>query len=434
MKKSDLSAGFSWKRGFLTNKSNGNINIQALPQVKVKRISEIQCPLVEKIQNKFQRNSPTGEAVLSHTDLAMATDPAPSSLLNVTTDTAPTIGTGQRLHKHDSTGFHKLCLGTVPTTVIQHDDGYIHRASPVRGLPPETQQLQSTIDVKHNDHECIPKAVKEASQITKGQGLRQENGETGNSTIAQVLATDVTPLSVDSSSQNPAPPQDVKDSPEAARSAIAALREHQDDIKKAQALPQPYSPAEDDGYPTTPSMGERQLAQPDDRQSQHPITNHELQGGVQREDQRVKRTRFIWKQGFLSAHKTPTRRHTLQSTQHRSKPLADNGQTSTSSALPVKGISTATMAPPSAQSSFLQRYDLRMSLKGSDGATLSEWEGVTNLLLRLQALDKTIEVWPWASKDHHHNPPIAITCISHAFFDLQTYVPGLASTKVSLRS
>jgi len=65
--------------------------------------------------------------------------------------------------------------------------------------------------------------MKEASQITKGQGLQQENGETGNSTVAQVLATDVTPLSVDSSSQHSAPPQDVKDNPQAVRSAIAAL-------------------------------------------------------------------------------------------------------------------------------------------------------------------------------------------------------------------
>jgi len=48
-------------------------------------------------------------------------------------------------------------------------------------------------------------------------------------------------------------------------------------------------------------------------------------------------------------------------------------------------------------------------------------------------LDETIEVWPWALKDHHLNQPIAITQISHPFFDLQMYVPGLVSTKVSFR-
>jgi len=75
-----------------------------------------------------------------------------------------------------------------------------------------------------------------------------------------------------------------------------------------------------------------------------------------------------------------------------------------------------------------------LNLRGPDGATLSEWEGVTNLLLQLQVLDDTIEVLPWAAKDQPYNLPIAITCISHAFFDLQIYLPGLASTKVSLRS
>jgi len=52
----------------------------------------------------------------------------------------------------------------------------------------------------------------------------------------------------------------------------------------------------------------------------------------------------------------------------------------------------------------------------------------------MQALDETIELLPWAVKDQQHNLPIAITCISQAFFDLQIYVPGLASMKVSLRS
>ncbi len=434
MKESDLSAGFSWKRGFLTNKLKGNINTQAPPQVKVKRISEIQCPLVEKTQNKFQRNSPTGKAVPARTDLAMATDPASSSLLNVTIDTAPTIGTGQRLYKHDSTGFHKVCLGTVPHTAVQHDDGHIHRASPVRGLPPETQQIKDTVDTKHNDHEWTSTATKEALQITKSQGLRQENGEMGNTTTAQLLARDATPLSVDPSPQNSAPPQDAKDSPESAISAIAALRDHQDPLQTAQALQQTHSPDDEDWYLTPSSKGERQLEKSDDSQRQYPITHHELPGGVQCLDQRAKRTRSTWKQGFLAAHKPPTHRPTLQSTQHRSNPLVNNGQTNTSRASSAVGISTSTMAQHSAQISFMQRYDLRLNLRSPDGAILSEWEGATNLLLRLQALDETIEVWPWELKDHPHNRPIAITGISHAFFDLHIYVPGLASTKVSLRS
>jgi len=92
------------------------------------------------------------------------------------------------------------------------------------------------------------------------------------------------------------------------------------------------------------------------------------------------------------------------------------------------------MAQHAEKHSFLQRYDLHLNLRGLDGAIYSEWEGITNLLLQLQMLDDTIEVWPWATKDQNHNRPIAINTIATAFFDLQTYVPGLASTKVSMRS
>ena len=94
-----------------------------------------------------------------------------------------------------------------------------------------------------------------------------------------------------------------------------------------------------------------------------------------------------------------------------------------------------TTEPRPEHSFYLQRYDLCLHLRGTDGATHSEWEGVTNLLLQLQAIDDTTEVWPWAVKDQHqHNPPIAITTIARSFFDLQLYVPGLASTNVTLRT
>jgi len=98
------------------------------------------------------------------------------------------------------------------------------------------------------------------------------------------------------------------------------------------------------------------------------------------------------------------------------------------------GIPTFTTEPGSEKSSFLQRYDLRLNLRGMDGVTQSEWEGITNLLLQMQAIDDTIELWPWAVKDRQHNLPIAITTIASSFFDLQIYVPGLASSKVNLRT
>jgi len=51
-----------------------------------------------------------------------------------------------------------------------------------------------------------------------------------------------------------------------------------------------------------------------------------------------------------------------------------------------------------------------------------------------RSFDDTIAVLPWAVKDQHHNLPIAINSISHSFFNLQTYMPGLVSINVSLRT
>jgi len=80
MKETNPLAGLSWKQGFLHNKLKGNIGTQALPQVQVKRIPKIQCPHIEKPRNKFQQNFPMGGAVLSGSDLVMATNPVlPSS-------------------------------------------------------------------------------------------------------------------------------------------------------------------------------------------------------------------------------------------------------------------------------------------------------------------------------------------------------------------
>jgi len=64
-----------------------------------------------------------------------------------------------------------------------------------------------------------------------------------------------------------------------------------------------------------------------------------------------------------------------------------------------------------------------------DGTIYSEWEGITNLFLWMLGFDATIEALPWSVKDQHHNPPIVITRITQAFFDLHTYVPGLSSSR-----
>jgi len=78
----------------------------------------------------------------------MATNLAPSSLLNVTPATAPTI----RMCQHDLTASNTTCLGTVPHITAEHNAGHIHCALPVRGLPPEYQHKKDEAGNKHNNH------------------------------------------------------------------------------------------------------------------------------------------------------------------------------------------------------------------------------------------------------------------------------------------
>jgi len=80
----------------------------------------------------------------------------------------------------------------------------------------------------------------------------------------------------------------------------------------------------------------------------------------------------------------------------------------------------------------LQHYDIHMCLYGTNGKIYSTWEAPTTFLLKLQDIDDSIQIHPWKVRDQHsHNLPIPISSIPQAFFDLQTYVPQLASTTTS---
>ncbi len=191
----------------------------------------------------------------------------------------------------------------------------------------------------------------------------------------------------------------------------------------------------EDGCHTPPVIDERPSKQQQDvYQCKSIKTDQVLERDAWPEGQRARQKRFGWNQGFLMAHKPPICWPAPSLMPNQLNPSANQGPNTTPRAWPVDGNTLNPMAQPSGPCFFMQRYDLRMNLRGPDGATYSEWEGITNLFLQLQRFDTMIEVWPWSVADQHHNPPIAINRITQAFFDLHTYIPGLASTQVSLRT
>jgi len=89
-------------------------------------------------------------------------------------------------------------------------------------------------------------------------------------------------------------------------------------------------------------------------------------------------------------------------------------------------------APQETNQKVLQHYDICMCLYGTNGKIYSEWEALTTFLLKLQGIDDSIQIHPWKVRDQHsRNPPILLSSLPQAFFNLQTYVPQLAGTSTS---
>jgi len=76
--------GFLWKRSLFASQSVVLYSLNAQTKVKEKRTIQFQCPVIEKAENKIQRNFSTGLVVPLHAILAMATDPDPPFTLFVT--------------------------------------------------------------------------------------------------------------------------------------------------------------------------------------------------------------------------------------------------------------------------------------------------------------------------------------------------------------
>jgi len=334
MKEPNTSAGLSWKWGFLHNKLKGNIGTQALPQVQVKRISKIQCPHIKKPGNKFQLNFPTDGAVHDGSDLAIATDPAPSSLLNVTIATTPTIGICQRRCQHDPTTTKTTGSGMTPQLSPKHDDGHIHRASPVRGLPPERQPINGTSAIVCNDQMRTSTDMMEASLVARGLGQQQNRCKSGKPTTAtkQSAIDHPTPLG---DPPYPLPKPDATQGPDAALSTVDARFGYQ--ISPMNVPSTQLHPLDADDRQHTPFFTqERPLEQPQDAcLSKHTSTDPGLEIGAQLEGHRARRKRFAWNQGFLTAHKPPSHRPTPASTPHRRNPSVNQGTDKTPTVLPA---------------------------------------------------------------------------------------------------
>jgi len=105
-------------------------------------------------------------------------------------------------------------LGTVPTITAKHDEGHIHHALPICGLPPEGQHDTNKAANKHNDHGPASNGIAKELLIRKGADLIQNTCEIGNQmSLTQSPVIGQTLSVIDPSLPPPLP--DAKDGPEA---------------------------------------------------------------------------------------------------------------------------------------------------------------------------------------------------------------------------
>jgi len=111
---------------------------------------KIQCPIVTKTRKQNQQTFPMQSAVPPQANLVMASNTASPTLLHVSPATVRTHKTYDQ-QQHDSLCSSETKVGKVKISNLKHDDGHIHRASPIWGLPLEQSDPTYTKVIRQED-------------------------------------------------------------------------------------------------------------------------------------------------------------------------------------------------------------------------------------------------------------------------------------------
>jgi len=145
MAKPTFPNAFSWKRGFLVNKSqhinNRNVHKNKLP----KDPTNVASCVATFTADKSHRKTPTSHAVATTASAtSAATDPAPLPTYKGSEATFQTTNIRSTPENISAKLLPSKTKAPIPYTTAGFDEGDLHRASPIRGLPPE--------DILHSDN------------------------------------------------------------------------------------------------------------------------------------------------------------------------------------------------------------------------------------------------------------------------------------------
>jgi len=368
MRKSAPSSGFSRKHGFLTDKLQGlydrNANTNDTTKIRKKK----PCKSVPQAPKPAQQKSTTSEtappAIRSITTSNQTYPPA----LNRKTWKGIKTDTHVRHRKHNSMQGLAAGQATTPHSTPTHDNGHIHQASPIRGLPLELPHLNNKLDYQHPFPQqtmgpAMTPLATTAGEPTNTTTTTESPATTATSSTKSQMGDGHVALRFRTiCDKSPAP---------AIQSTNHAKAIHLKDANTSDQMCQCIASI----YSLTATATEER--QTDQILAQDPI---DTMG-----EQQHKGTNRLISQHNKIAHVGQDK------IQH-----------------------------------FGQRYDLRICLQQKKQA-LSKWEAFNEFLTQLQAIDPMIMMYLWQSKHTKGFPPISITAAQHTFFDLETYAPRLVS-------
>jgi len=167
-------------------------------------------------------------------------------------------------HPHDSLHPPDTKVGTATTSNFKHDDGNIHRASPIRGLPPEHSKHAN---IGFDQHDDLP-------MLTTGLNSMQQGAlgnQAGNSTSMRPAQPTGNMGTGERNLAHPQTKQKGKHTPQASlpqpmapdrSAAVMAINEqldHKDHLQTRQQRPNPPPTNAIDEYDASPPTGSPNL-------------------------------------------------------------------------------------------------------------------------------------------------------------------------------
>ncbi len=319
MRKTTLASGFSWKRGFLAHQQQRISHSQAPTNEAAKGPEEFarpEAPLAQftnqrKIATRHPTENPSATATSN-----LAIDRASHTVCRQENSLFTTDVSSNQAKEATTVSPHTH-TATTPHASREHDDGHIHRASPIRSLPPEQSfkpiSLPETTRsvLLYPRHSQLKHTYQERTLLASKRNADSESPPRPQQTAKQTTSGKKISSYSRKACHDPPSPK-LPDAKEGPGNVIRAFDEglaYQDRRTSSQAN------STDDASSSSTTIPGRVNSNGGQSFVRHSVGTKPTQGTYTSDKQEVTfaeelvtRSRFAWKKGFLATHNPPTRR------------------------------------------------------------------------------------------------------------------------------